>query len=266
MFDHRTHQAAGLNAGPLYASASLVPVACPAQPARAYDTLYQLASQIDALGRTPVILDGSASEGNADRRTSGQPLGLLHALADPGVAQLGRPGDGMDWLVMPAAQGLRSLQVTAKAGGARVAISRLLAPFDRQTMALLFAAPQDIATLLAGLDNPVIVPVLAHPQAGIDAYATFKLLHQAGLHPVLAPLADPQLGAQASTVNQVVRSVVDCAWRHLGVRAEVWPVRRWGELAAEGAISQTLSYDMDIKHESGNISGITHAEARIYWS
>lgn len=266
MFDHRVHQAAGLNAGPLYASASLVPVACPAQPARAYDTLYQLASQIDAAGRTPVILDGSASEGMSDRRTAGQPLGLIHALGDPGMAQLDRPVDGMDWLVMPAAQGLRSLQVTARAGGSRVAISRLLSPFGQQTTVLLFAPAQDIANLLPGVDNPVIVPVLAHPQAGIDAYAAFKLLHQSGLHPVLAPLADPHLGAQASTVNQVVRSVVDCTWRHLGLRAEVWPVRRWGELASEGAITQTLSYDMDIKHESGNMGNYSHAEASIYWS
>lgn len=266
MLDHRSHQAAGLNAGPLYASASLVPVACPSQPARAYDTLYQLASQVDVAGHTPVILDASASEGAADRRAAGQPLGLVHALADPGVVQLGRPVDGMDWWVLPAAQGIRSLQVTAKAGGARVAVSRLLAPFGQQTMALLFAPAQDIAAVLPGMDSTVIVPVLAHPQAGIDAYAAFKLLHLAGLRPVLAPLADAQLAAQASTVNQVVRSVADCAWRHLGVRAEVWPVRRWGELACEGAISQTLSYDMDIKHESGNISGITHAEASIYWS
>lgn len=266
MFERNTHQAAGLNAGPLYASASLVPVVSPSQPARAYDTLYQLAAQLDGQGQTPVILDASANESHGPQRHAGQSLGLLHALADPGIPRLGQPGQGMDWLVMPAAEGLRSLQVTARAGGARVAVSRLLAPFDSKTSVMLFAPASEIAALLAGVDNPVIVPVLAHPQAGIDAYAAFKLLQQAGLHPVLAPLADPQLSAQAGTVNQVVRSVADCAWRHLGVRAEIWPVRRWGELAREGAITRTLSYDMDNQHESGSISGITHAEASIYWS
>lgn len=265
MFERHAHQAAGLNAGPLYDSASLVPVVSPAQPARAYNMLYQLASQLDSMGYTPVILDASASEGPEGHRSAGRPLGLIHALSSSSMARIERPVQG-EWLVMPAAQGLRSLQVTARAGGARVAVSRLLAPFGRQTVVLLFASAQDIASLLGGVDNPVMVPVLAHPQAGIDAYAAFKHLHQSGLRPVLAPLADAQLSAQASTVNQVVRSVADCAGRHLGVRAEIWPVRRWGELACEGAITRTLSYDMDNLHDSGNIGNITHAEVGTYWS
>lgn len=265
MFERHAHQAAGLNAGPLYDSASLVPVVSPAQPARAYDMLYQLASQLDGMGLTPVILDATASEGPDGGRSAGRPLGLIHALANTSMPRIDRPAHG-DWLVMPAAQGVQSLQVTARAGGARVAVSRLLGPFGRQTVVLLFAPAASIAGLLGGIEKPVMVPVLAHPQAGIDAYAAFKLLRQAGLHPVLAPLADGQLSPQAGTVNQVVRSVADCAVRHLGVRAEIWPARRWSELACEGAITQTLSYDMDNRHDSGNIGNITHSEAGIYWS
>lgn len=262
MFERGAHQAAGLQAAPLHASASLVPVACPAQPARAYDALYWLACQIDGTGLVPLILDATANEG-AHGRHPGRPAGLVHALADPTVVQAGRAVRGMDWQVMPAAQGLRSLQATASAGGARVAVSRLLAPFGPRTAALLYAPATELATLLAGMGETVVVPVLGQAQGSIDAYGALKLLHQSGLKPVLAPLDDPIDVRHSNGLGQVVRSVADCARRHLGLEVEVWPAHRWGELAREGAMTRTLSYDMDSGREFG---GVTQAEVRIYWS
>jgi hypothetical protein len=80
MFEHGFDQAAGLRGEPPRAGAGLMPVACPAQPARAYEMLCTLAAHLTALGREAVIVDGSAPEAS-DRRSGhdGSHLGLLHA-------------------------------------------------------------------------------------------------------------------------------------------------------------------------------------------
>ena len=258
MFERGAHQAAGLQAGPLHASASLVPVACPARPEQAYDVLYRLASQLDGEGLAPIVLDATTREG-----TQRQPAGLAHALADPVVMQDRHTGRRSGWQIMPAAQGLQWLKTTAHAGGARVAVSRLLAPFDHSAIVVLYAPAPDLAMLLAGMGENVVVPVLGQVQSSIDAYGALKLLHQSGLRPVLAALDEPFGAGQAAGLDQVVRSVADCGRHHLGIEVEVWPVHRWGVLAREGAMTRTLSYDIDSGREFG---GDTHAEVRIYWS
>jgi hypothetical protein len=237
MFELGFDQAAGLRTQPRPAAgASLVPVACPAQPARAYEWLCTLAAHLATPKRAVVIVDGSAPESERWARDDGRHLGLLRALQDPSVAGLGRPVDGVEWLVMPGALGLQSLQDTARAGGAGVALSRLLAPFAPQAMVLLFAPAQVLGTLLGGSAARVLVPVLEQPQATFDAYGAVKLLHTAGLSPVLGALAAAD-AAPAAALQQTVNTVTDCAERHLGLALDAWLAPTWCLRVPEAALT-----------------------------
>lgn len=231
MFDPGTDQAAGLRAGIQRHGPAMMPVASPAQPARAYELLCHLAARLRAMGRLPVIVDGTAAEATARRENDGSHLGLQHALTDGSISGLGQPCEGQEWLVMPAAQGLRTLQQTALAAGGTVALSRMLSPFEPGALLLMFAAAHEIAPLLSGLNARVLVPVLALPQAAIDAYAAVKLLHMAGATPVLAPM---HTDTADLPLEQVVASVDECARRHLGLDLE-----RWNENVCATAVHET---------------------------
>lgn len=226
MFDVGHDQAAGLRAEPPSAGTALMPVASPAQPARAYEWLCTLAAHLTSMGREVVIVDGSAPEASTTRERNGSHLGLLHTLQDPSIAGLGAAPDGHEWLVMPAAHGLQHLQQTARNAGAGVALARLLAPFSPDALVLLFAPASALGVLLGGLNARALVPVLPQTQATLDAYGSLKLLHQAGLTPVLAPLQND--AAAHVALQTVVDSVADCAERHLGLPVQVWPTHTWG--------------------------------------
>ena len=126
MFENGSDQAAGLRAASQRHEAVMMAVASPAQPARAYEMLCHLAMGLKQLGRLPVIIDGTAAEAGERRENDGSHLGLQHALTDASISGLGHAGDGHEWLVMPGATGLRTLQQTALAAGGAVALSRLL--------------------------------------------------------------------------------------------------------------------------------------------
>lgn len=238
MFEFGFDQAAGLRAESALASGpSVMPVASPAQPARAYELLCTLAAHLSALGREVVIIDATASETPVRRGNDGAHLGLLHAMHDPSICGLARSGEGVDWLVMPGALGMQALQQTALASGGAVALSRLLAPFGPRALVLLFAPPQGLATLLAGLPARALVPVLPQPQASIDAYGAIKLLHAAGVSPVLAPL-EQGLEPEAVPLQQVVDTVADCAQRYLGLPLDTWPLNTWGLRVQESALTR----------------------------
>lgn len=235
MFEAGCDQAAGLRAHPMREGPALLAVASPAQPASAYELLCHLSAQLRALGRLPVILDGTATEAAERRSGDGHHLGLLHALNDPAICGLGHPADGHEWLVMPAAQGLRALQRTALTAGGTVALSRLLAPFTSGTLLLFFAPAHELSPLCSELRARVVVPVLPHPQAAIDAYGAVKLLHMAGARPVLAPVtsADPD-----QALDTVLATVCDCADRHLGLDLERWSEPVWAACAQEHALTR----------------------------
>jgi len=237
MFDIGHDQAAGLRGQPTRGGAALMPVACPAQPARAYELLCTLAAHLTSLGREAVIVDACANEAVERRAHDGSHLGLLHALQDPSIAGLGRAPEGAEWLVMPGALGLQALQQTARTAGAGAALSRLLSPFSSDALVLLFAPAQALGTLLAGWPARALVPVLPQAQATIDAYGAVKLLHGAGLSPVLAPQA-PGFEPEAVPLQQVVDTVTDCAERHLSLVVDTWPVATWGQRVLESALSR----------------------------
>ncbi|GLS15418.1 MULTISPECIES: hypothetical protein [Hydrogenophaga] len=235
MFEPGFDQAAGLRTR-RPGSPVVMPVASPAQPARAYELLCQLSLQLAAAGRHPVVLDGSAAE-SLQRRSGpdGSHLGLLHLLQDPSIANLERPTGGGEWLVLPAARGLERLQETARAGGSRPALTRLLAPFGDGAALLLLAPAATLATLFRDLEARVLVPVLGLAQSSIDAYGALKLLRSQGLAPVLAPLPDE--GAP-DVLHKVLDTVTDCARRHLDYDAEVWPAAAWGTRVQECALGR----------------------------
>jgi hypothetical protein len=228
MFDIGFDQAAGLRSDALGHGPSLMPLASPAQPALAYEMLCKLAARLTAQGDPVVILDGTATESAGTQRHDGSPLGLLRALQDPSISGLERPADGSEWLVMPAARGLQTLRLTAQAGGADAALSRLFAPFASGVTLLLFAPAFDLAGILGGVSARALVPVLAPPQATIDAYGAVKVLHGAGLSPVLAPLDSGDLSSRVPLM-QVVRTVTECAQRHLGLAVDHWPESTWAQ-------------------------------------
>jgi len=227
MFEFGWDQAAGLRTESPANGPAMMPVASTAQPARAYELLCALATHLGALGHQAVIIDGTASESLERRGNDGSHLGLLHVLQDPSIAGLGRAPEGAEWLVMPGALGLQALQQTARAAGATVALSRLLVPFAPGTLVLLYAPAVHLASLLAGSQAHTLVPVLPQAQASIDAYGSLKLLHGAGLSPVLAPL-DHDLEPAQAPLQQVVQAVTDCAQRHLGYAVDTWPLESWG--------------------------------------
>ncbi len=234
MFEPGFDQAAGLRAEVPAGSAGLVPVASPAQPARAYEWLCTLAGTLAAEGRAVVIVDATASEASGRAARDGAHLGLLRALQDPSIANLDRAPDGADWLVMPGAHGVATLRETAQAAGVQAAVSRLLSPFASGVLVLLFAPAFELAGLLSGLGARALVPVIEQPQSSIDAYGAVKLLHTAGLAPVLAPLAT---GATAS-LQLVVNTVADTAQRHLGLTLDTWPAASWARRVQAGAIER----------------------------
>lgn len=234
MFEPGFDQAAGLRGEPPAGGAVLVPVASPAQPARAYEWLCTLAASLTAEGRAVVVVDGTAPEFTGRGRADSARPGLMRVLQDTSIAHLERPADGADWLVMSGAEGLQALQETAQAAGAQVALSRLLAPFASGVVVLLFAPAFSLATLLQGLGVRALVPVIEQPQSSIDAYGAVKLLGSAGLSPVLAPLAS---GAPAA-LQAVVNTVVDTAQRHLSLPLDSWPVSSWALRVQECAIER----------------------------
>lgn len=240
MFEVGCDQAAGLRADPVRTGAAMMPVASPAQPARAYELLCTLASHLKALGRLPVIIDGTAAEATDRRPNDGSHLGLMHALLDSSISGLGRPADGHEWLVMPGALGIRALQQTALAAGGPVALSRLLSPFSTGSLLLLFAPTHEVSPLLSGLAARVMVPVLSQPQSSIDAYGAVKLLHMAGVSPVLTPMEsdDPE-----TPLQQVLNTVVECAQRHLGLEVETWTEPVWAQCVQESALGRPVRRD-----------------------
>ncbi len=257
MFEPGFDQAAGLRAEVPSGSACLVPVASPAQPARAYEWLCTLAGTLAAQGRAVVIVDATAHESSARETRDGAHLGLLRALQDPSIANLEKAADGADWLVMPGAQGLRTLRETAHAAGAQAAVSRLLAPFAPGVLVLLFAPAFDLTGLLPALRARALVPVIEQPQASIDAYGAVKLLHTAGLAPVLAPLAS---GTPAS-LQVVVNTVIDTAQKHLGLNLESWPAASWARRVQAGAIERPRKNLSDQHGYHGLVPGGWPAQA-----
>lgn len=257
MFEPGFDQAAGLRAEVPAGSACLVPVASPAQPARAFEWLCTLAGALAAQGRAVVIVDATARESGAQEPRVGAHLGLLRALQDPSIANLERATDGADWLVMPGAQGLRTLCETAEAAGAQAAVSRLLAPFASGVLVLLFAPAFELAGLLPGMGARALVPVIEQAQSSIDAYGAVKLLHNAGLAPVLAPLAS---GSPAS-LQVVVNTVADTAQRHLGLNLESWPAASWARRVQAGAIERPRKTQADPHGYHGLVSGGWPAQA-----
>lgn len=235
MFEPGFDQAAGLRADVPAGSPGLVPVASPAQPARAYEWLCTLAGTLAAHGRSVAVVDATAAEAGRREHDRHAAPGLLRALQDPSIAHLERPADGGDWLVMPGALGLRALRETAQAAGAPAALSRLFAPFAPGVLVLLFAPAFDLAGLLPGRGERALVPVIVQPQSSIDAYGAVKLLHQAGVAPVLAPLAG---SAAAASLQLVVNAVADTAQRHLGLALPAWPAASWGQRVQAGAIER----------------------------
>lgn len=234
MFEPGFDQASGLRGDPPAAGPVLMPVASPAQPARAYEWLCTLAASLTAQGRAVVIVDGTAHEATSRDRHDGAHLGLMRVLQDPSIAHLDRPTDGADWLVMPGAAGLHALHETAQAAGTQVALSRLLTPFAPGVLVLLYAPAFALAGLLHGTAARALVPVIEQPQSSIDAYGAVKLLHTAGLSPVLAPLA----GAAPAALQTVVSTVADTAKRHLGLPLDSWPVATWALRVQESAIAR----------------------------
>ena len=234
MFEHGFDQAAGLRGESRSGGPALLPVASPAQPARGHEWLYMLAGCLANQGRSVVIVDGTAVETTSRQRDTGSHLGLLRALQDPSIGHLEHPNDLADWLVMPGARGLQALQETAQAAGAQVALSRLLTPFAPGVLVLLYAPAFSLAGLLHGTAARALVPVIEQPQSSIDAYGAVKLLHTAGLSPVLAPLAT---GA-AAALQTVVSTVADTAQRHLGLSLDSWPVATWALRVQESAIER----------------------------
>lgn len=235
MFEVGWNQAAGLRTESRQGEARLMPVASPAQPARAYEMLCALASHLTAMGCHPVIVDGSAQESGEWRQAAGSHVGLLQVLNDASLAGLDRPTDGSEWLVMPGALGLQALQQTARAAGAQVALSRLLAPFAAKVVVLLYAPAATLVSILAGMPIQIMVPVLPQKQASIDAYASLKALYAAGFSPVLAPLEQSDVLAELP-LQQVVKTVIDCARRHLNLEASTWPLHTWGLRVQEAAL------------------------------
>lgn len=240
MFENGSDQAAGLRAASQRHEAVMMAVASPAQPARAYEMLCHLAMGLKQLGRLPVIIDGTAAEAGERRENDGSHLGLQHALTDASISGLGHAGDGHEWLVMPGATGLRTLQQTALAAGGAVALSRLLSPFAADTVLLVFAPAHEVSPLTSGLNARVLVPVLPWPQAAIDAYGAVKLLHMAGAIPVLAPMnTDPA----EMPLEQVIAGVNECARRHLGIEPERWNPPVWATAVQECALARPQRKD-----------------------
>ena len=235
MFEIGTDQAAGLRSTAPRRGPAMMPIASPAQPAGAYELLCLLAMQLKAQGYLPVIIDATATEAGARRENDGAHLGLQHALTDGSIAGLGQPGEGHEWLVMPAARGLKTLQQTALAAGGAVALSRLLSPFAPEALLLVFGPAHELAPLVSNLSARVLVPVLPWPQASVDAYGAIKLLHMAGATPVLAPLNHEQPQPLA---NPVVAGVTDCARKHLGIEVERWNAPVWATGVQECALGR----------------------------
>jgi hypothetical protein len=267
MFEFGYDQASGLRGAPPKNSAVVMPVVSTSRPGQAYELLCTVATQLSALGRDAVIVDGSAYEVGERRALDGSHLGLIHALQDPTIGGLGTAGPSSEWLVMPGAMGLQSLQQTARAAGAAVVLSRLLAPFASGTVVLLYAPATTLSALFAGLQAQVIVPVLALPQATIDAYGSLKVLHAAGLSPVLAPLASGAELEQAP-LAQVVRSVCDCAERYLSYPVEQWASDAWGLRVQEAAISASwLPGTLPMPQTASSAGYLEHAAANpTRWS
>ena len=117
MFEPGFDQAAGLRSDAQRAmpGPSLMPLASPALPSRAFEWLCQLAVDLADAGHPVVVIDATATE------RAGLPDGLLGALNDASVAHLGPACARGDWLVMPGRRGLQALQATARAAAAPVA-------------------------------------------------------------------------------------------------------------------------------------------------
>jgi hypothetical protein len=236
MFEFSYDQAAGLRSAIPVAPARMLPIAATAQPARGYELLCTLATRLAGEGQQVVIVDASAKESEQRSAAEGRHLGLLQVLRDPAVAGLGRPVDQSEWLVLPGARGLQALANTAAAAGPEVALSRLLVPFAAGTLVLLYGGAPALAALLKGTEGSVLVPLLAQPQASIDAYGSIKLLHAAGLRSALMPVADAADG-EGTDIRRLQDTVLDCARRHLGLQLESWPETTWAHRALEGAMA-----------------------------
>ncbi len=268
MFEFSYDQAAGLRSAIPVMPTRVLPIAATAQPARGYELLCKLAGLLSHEDEQVVIVDASAKESERRGGAEGRHLGLLQVLRDPSVAGLGRPVDSADWLVLPGARGLQALVNTAVAAGPDVALSRLLVPFAPGTLVLLYGASPSLAALLKGTDAQVLVPLLAQPQASIDAYGSVKLLHLAGLRPSLAPL--PEVDDEpGSPIDRLQETVLDCAHRHIGLNLPCWPESSWAQRAREAAVPATSRQVMPFMQAPATESGektSRRVHAHFSWS
>jgi hypothetical protein len=234
MFEFGFDQAAGLRATVPVLPARVLPVAATAQPAQGYELLCGLAGQLQSPDQPVVIVDTSARESDQRTGREARHLGLLQVLRDPSVSGLGRPNDHADWLVLPGALGLKALVSTAASVGPAVALSRLLVPFAPGALVLLYGPAASLSVLLAGVDVPVVVPLVNQAQASMDAYASVKRLHAAGLRPVLAACEEEGHGPG---LRRLEEAVLDCARRHLFLELACWTPATWGHRALEAAVA-----------------------------
>ncbi|GAA6143270.1 hypothetical protein [Hydrogenophaga sp. 5NK40-0174] len=265
MFDPGVHQALGLQRSKLHEGPLVLCVACPAFAEQGYEILCELAAQINAAGRQAVVLDAHACEAPLHQASPGKRWGLLHALHDSSVVNVERGGSREDWLVLPAQQGIKTLQATARAGGARLAVSRLLAPFGSSVITLLYAPAQHIASLMGGMKATAVVPVVADPQSCLDAYGAVKVLYHAGLSPALLPGADKRSGyTESELLTRVMSNVGECAQRYLGHQVVAWPEQSWGHLALDQASSAAVNWG---EHEPEEpVLGKFAVAGATYWS
>ncbi len=267
MFDPGVHQALGLQRSKLHEGPLILCVASPASAEQGYEVLWELAAQIGNAGRQPVVLDAHACEAPLHQQPSGKQWGLLQALHDSSVVNLERGGSRDAWLVLPAQQGLKTLQATAVAGGARLAVSRLLAPFGSAAIVLLYAPAQHLASLMEGMPATAVVPVLADPQSCLDAYGAVKVLYYAGLTPALLPHADRRSGyteTESELLTRVMKNVGECAQRYLGHPVVIWPEHSWGHLALDQASSAAVNWG---EHEAEEpMPGKFAVAGATYWS
>lgn len=215
--DTAPHQAAGLHGLAPQRDLRLLAVLSPPEGAAAWlETLWQLCSSLQRLGYPVAVLDGTAAE---SRHAPGLEQ-LLGATPWPGAAALNAAAAGTALAVVPAARGLARLAGQARPAEALQRLHPLLRAY---AIAVLYAAPEQLAPLLRGSASVPLVMTGPGAQGMVRSYMQIKhmALH-AGLHctvaSILPPLSSELAPARARQTAEALATLQRSARSQLGLQ------------------------------------------------
>lgn len=201
-------QSAGLRQLVVQASARVIAMVANGDAATEMPLLWHLCSALESFGYTVTVLDQTTCESDDNP-------GLQGLLDIPYLPE--RDSDEvLQWMVLPAAMGLQSLQ-RRRARHHEPPLQALEPLFGDAGVIVVYANTECLSTLLAGSAVRPLMALSPARRSLVRVYQSLKHLVQwACLHPVVATFASSKAYRPRNVPDQATQNLRECALQHLG--------------------------------------------------